>query len=84
MKQYYKIFMPLTKAFVGAKTPRRKAIKLGAIEINIENFYVRLNWVAQFQNMKDCSFSLQNNKIIDILRKKAKKIKNQSATGADW
>ncbi len=35
--------MPLTKAFVGAKTPQRKAIKLGAIEINIENFYVRLN-----------------------------------------
>ncbi len=35
--------MPLTKVFVGAKTPRRKAIKLGAIEINIENFYVRLN-----------------------------------------
>lgn len=35
--------MPLTKAFVGAKTPRRKAIKLGAIEINIDNFYVRLN-----------------------------------------
>lgn len=32
--------MPLTKVFVGAKTPRRKAIKLGAIEINIENFYV--------------------------------------------
>ena len=62
--------MPLTKAFVGAKTPRRKAIKLGAIEINIENFYVRLNCVAQFQNMKDCAFSLQNNKIIDILRKK--------------
>lgn len=62
--------MPLTKAFVGAKTPRRKAIKLGAIEINIENFYVRLNWIAQFQNMKDYAFSLQNNKIIDILRKK--------------
>ena len=28
--------MPLTKAFVGAKTPRRKAIKLGAIEIDVE------------------------------------------------
>ena len=27
-------------------------------------------WIAQFQNMKDCAFSLQNNKIIDILRKK--------------
>ena len=27
-------------------------------------------WIAQFQNMKDCPFSLQNNKIIDILRKK--------------
>ena len=26
--------------------------------------------IAQFQNMKDCAFSLQNNKIIDILRKK--------------
>ena len=76
--------MPLTKAFVGAKTPRRKAMKLGAIEINIENFYVRLNWIAQFQNMKDCVFSLQNNKIIDILHKKNKKIKNQSASGADW
>ena len=63
--------MPLTKAFVGAKTPRRKAIKLGAIEIDVNwNFYTRLNWVAQFQNMKDCAFSLQNNKIIDILRKK--------------
>lgn len=35
--------MPLTKAFLCAKPPRRKAIKLGAIEINIENFYVRLN-----------------------------------------
>lgn len=62
--------MPLTKAFVGAKTPRRKAIKLGAIEINIEYFYVYLNWIAQLQNMKDCGFSLQNNKIIDILNKK--------------
>lgn len=61
--------MPLTKAFVGAKTPRRKAIKLGAIEINIENFYLRLNCIAQFQNMKNCAFSLQNNKIIDILNK---------------
>lgn len=28
--------MPLTKAFVGAKTPRRKAIKLGAIKIDVE------------------------------------------------
>ena len=27
-------------------------------------------WIAQFQNMKDCAFSLQNNKIIDILNKK--------------
>lgn len=27
-------------------------------------------WIAQSQNMKDCAFSLQNNKIIDILRKK--------------
>ena len=27
-------------------------------------------WIAQFQNMKDCAFSLQNNKIIDILSKK--------------
>ena len=48
----------------GGKTPRRKAIKLGAIEINIENFYVRLNCVAQFQNMKDCVFHF---KIIALL-----------------
>jgi len=49
--------MPLTKAFVGAKTPRRKAIKLGAIEIDVElKLYARLNLVAQFQNMKDCVF----------------------------
>ena len=32
-----KIFMPLTKVFVGAKTPRRKAIKLGAIKIVRKN-----------------------------------------------
>lgn len=49
--------MPLTKAFVCAKPPRRKAIKLGAIEIAVElKLYARLNWVAQFQNMKDCVF----------------------------
>ena len=84
MKQYYKIFMPLTKAFVGAKTPRRKAIKLGAIEINIENFYVRLNLDCTISKYERLCFSLQNNKIIDILSKNSKKIKNQSAIGADW
>ncbi len=49
--------MPLTEDFVGAKTPRRKAMKRGAIEINTENYYVRLNWIAQFQNMKDYVFT---------------------------
>ncbi len=28
--------MPLTNAFIGAKPPRRKAMKLGAIEIDVE------------------------------------------------
>lgn len=65
-----KIFMPLTKTFVGAKTPRRKAIKLGAIEINIENFYVRLNLDCTISKYERLCFSLKNNSIIDILRKK--------------
>ena len=69
MKQYYKIFMQLTKAFVGAKTPRRKAIKLGAIEINIENFYVRSNCDTQLANMKSRVLSPQNS-FINILHKK--------------
>ena len=62
--------MPLTKTFVGAKTPRRKAIKLGAIEINIENFYVRLNLDCTISKYERLCFSLKNNSIIDILRKK--------------
>lgn len=61
--------MPLTKAFVGAKTPRRKAIKLGAIEINIENFYVRSNCDTQLVNMKSRVLP-QDNSFIDILHKK--------------
>lgn len=85
MKQYYKIFMPLTKAFVGAKTPQRKAIKLGAIEIDVELMLLcALKLGCTISKYERLCFLLQNNSIIDILHKKSKKIKNQSATGADW
>ena len=53
----------------GVKTPRRKAIKLGAIEINIENFYVRSNCDTQLANMKSRVLSPQNS-FINILHKK--------------
>lgn len=62
--------MPLTKTFVGAKTPRRKAIKLGAIEINIENFYVRLNLDCTISKDERLCLFVAKQKIIDILRKK--------------
>lgn len=48
----------------------RKAIKLGAIEINIENFYVRLNLDCTISKYERLCFFAENNKIIDILRKK--------------
>ena len=63
--------MPLTKVFICAKPSPRKAMKLGAIEINIENFYVRSNCDTQLANKKDCVFYF---KIIVLLIFWTKKI----------
>lgn len=77
--------MPLTKAFLCANSPRRKAIKLGAIEIDVElKLLCALKLGCTISKYERLCFSLQSNSIIDILHKKSKKIKNQSATGADW
>ena len=53
----------------GGKTPRRKAIKLGAIEINIESFYVRSNCDTQLVNIKS-RVLFPKNSFSDILNKK--------------